>query len=538
MHDNGDSSPRILVLRLSSLGDIILTAPVYRNLREKWPGCHIAVLTKPQYASALSGHPAISEVIAFKSLFSAIQEIKKRKFTHLIDLHSNLRTLIISALSGIPLKTRYKKDAFARRVFVNFKLPRPALQRHTLDRYLETLSGFDVPLKHRSPELSDWDTAAGNDRPATPKPAANICVLQTAFLGDAVLTLPLLKRIKQSAPDCRLSVVTRPETKEVFLSCPEVDEVIADDKHSSGGFFKSLFNLAGNLRKRNFDTAILAHRSLRSSLCAFLAGIPLRIGFHSSSGRIFANSIIPFSWLIPDSERNLTLISRLFPAVNLKPADDASAHTYGAVKLPAKETVKERIAKEGISSQKRLIGIHPGSVWPTKRWLPDRYAGLIKRLASDYGAEVILVGGKADVGWNADIRKTAGSDCADWTGTTSLEELMALMGHLNLFITNDSGPMHLAAAFKVPVLAIFGPTTKELGFFPYGEGHKVIEKSLKCRPCGLHGSRKCPRNHFLCMKMISTDEVYKTAVEMLEMKKSPVTSGQGHQSQDNENTTY
>ena len=94
---------------------------------------------------------------------------------------------------------------------------------------------------------------------------------------------------------------------------------------------------------------------------------------------------------------------------------------------------------------------------------------------------------------------------------------MALMPHFKLFITNDSGPMHIATAFNVPTLAIFGPTTRELGFFPYGRGHRVLEvKGLPCRPCALHGGRKCPQGHFKCMRLITVDDVFNNAKEMLQ----------------------
>ena len=92
---------------------------------------------------------------------------------------------------------------------------------------------------------------------------------------------------------------------------------------------------------------------------------------------------------------------------------------------------------------------------------------------------------------------------------------MALMRHLKLFITNDSGPMHIATSCGVPTLAIFGPTTKELGFFPYGDSHRVVESDLECRPCSLHGGRACPLGHFLCMKLITVDQVYAAAMDML-----------------------
>jgi heptosyltransferase II len=96
----------------------------------------------------------------------------------------------------------------------------------------------------------------------------------------------------------------------------------------------------------------------------------------------------------------------------------------------------------------------------------------------------------------------------NWAGQTSLRELIAVLARCDVFLTNDSGPMHIAVACHVPTVAIFGPTTKELGFFPYGPGHIVIEKNLACRPCGLHGARSCPLVHFECMKSITPDEVF------------------------------
>ena len=96
----------------------------------------------------------------------------------------------------------------------------------------------------------------------------------------------------------------------------------------------------------------------------------------------------------------------------------------------------------------------------------------------------------------------------NWAGETSLKELIAAISRCSVFLTNDSGPMHVAVASGIPTVAIFGPTTRELGFFPYGKGHTVIEKNLECRPCGLHGAKECPLGHFQCMRQITPDEVF------------------------------
>ena len=124
------------------------------------------------------------------------------------------------------------------------------------------------------------------------------------------------------------------------------------------------------------------------------------------------------------------------------------------------------------------------------------------------------MGGRGEKDWNTEIERLAGPEnCLNLTGRTTLAELMEAIRPLKIFISNDSGPMHIAAALGVPAVGIFGPTTRELGFFPYGPGNKVIETQLACRPCALHGSRKCPHGHFLCMRLLTVEEVFKAAQE-------------------------
>jgi len=179
---------------------------------------------------------------------------------------------------------------------------------------------------------------------------------------------------------------------------------------------------------------------------------------------------------------------------------------------PPSPALAGRLAAAGIAPGARLAGVHPGAAWATKRWLPERFAELCRRLKSE-GLTPVLIGGPGDAALGAEI--AAASGAADLVGKTDLEELKSLMGRLSLFVTNDSGPMHLAAAAGVPVVAIFGATTRELGFFPYGAGHRVVEADLACRPCGLHGAKACPEGHFLCMRLLSVDQVQQACREAL-----------------------
>ncbi|HBA59727.1 MAG TPA: hypothetical protein DCZ92_02670, partial [Elusimicrobia bacterium] len=203
-------APRILVIRMSSLGDIILAAPVFRNLKARWPAATVDLLVKPQFLGAASKNSFIDNAVVFTGFFAAVRAVNAGGYDAIIDLHATLRSRLICLFARAPLKVRYRKASLARKLFVDFRIPSPALEKHTLDRYLETLAQLGVPVVHAGPELGDWSRGA-RQAELSPGPL-KICLLQTAFLGDCVLTLPLLKRLREILPGARVSVVTRPET--------------------------------------------------------------------------------------------------------------------------------------------------------------------------------------------------------------------------------------------------------------------------------------------------------------------------------------
>lgn len=481
-------------MRLSSLGDVILTGPVYKNLKAHWPDCRVSVLVKPQFAAVLKGHPGVDEVIAYRGLPGALARVRAGRFTHLLDLHATLRSWLIRRLSGVPDQSVYRKDALARRFFVAFGVASPSLQRHTVDRYLEALAAWGVPVPMRALSPADWGARADEPSPR------RVVVLQTSFLGDSLLTLPLLRRLKESLPGATLAVLTLPKHAAVFGGNAWVDEVLLDDKRGEHAGLAGLWRSARRLKDRAFDLAVIPHRSLRSALLAYLAGVPRRVGFSSSAGSFLLTDRVPFSWLAHDLERNLALARPLGAAS--APAQDEERY----IEPPAPGPELSRLlGEQGLSPAGRLAGVHPGAAWSTKRWPPERFAQICLRLARA-GLKPVLVGGPGDAPLGAGIARASGA--ADLTGHTSLEDLKSLMGRFSLFVTNDSGPMHLAAAAGVPVVAVFGATTRELGFFPYGAAHRVVEAELSCRPCGLHGARACPQGHFLCMRLVTVDRVW------------------------------
>lgn len=343
----------------------------------------------------------------------------------------------------------------------------------------------------------------------------NILVVQTAFLGDVVLVTPLLEALKERFPQARIAVVTTPTGGEILQGNPVISEIIVYDKKVTQRGWLNFLRVVRQIRERQFDLAVLPHRSMRTSLLAYLAGIPVRLGFENSIAKFLLTQSAAYLKARHEVERNLELAyslgaqrKQIKPKVYLSQEEDSFA--------------REFLAANGVSDG-FLVGLNPGSVWATKRWLPEGFAQVGDRLTKDYNTRVIVFGSAKEAEIGQQVIKNMKHTPISAIGQTNLKQLTALIKRCYLFVTNDSGPMHLAMAVATPTVAIFGPTTTDIGFGPYGEKAIVVErKGLKCRPCGLHGPKKCPQGHFACMKEISPDEVIKAATSLGELKSGQV----------------
>jgi ADP-heptose:LPS heptosyltransferase len=154
------------------------------------------------------------------------------------------------------------------------------------------------------------------------------------------------------------------------------------------------------------------------------------------------------------------------------------------------------------------VGIAPGSIWTTKRWIPERFAEVSDLLIKETSAKVIFLGSKEDEKLCLEIANLMENKPVILAGKTNILQSAAIISKCKVILSGDSAPVHIASAVKTPVVAIFGSTIPEFGFAPYGEGHLIIEKKMDCRPCGIHGKDKCPKKHFKCMTEITTSEVF------------------------------
>lgn len=329
-----------------------------------------------------------------------------------------------------------------------------------------------------------------------------ILVVQTAFPGDIVLTTPLLKGIKKIYPQSELAVVTTPQGCELLQDIKEIDFLIPYDKRGKERGIFNFWRLLRSLRKKGFDLCVSPHSSFRTSLMIYGTGAHYRIGFRESSFSFLYNMRVNRDTTLHEVERVLSLL-RLF-GVDVTKADKAP---YLEISNEIWTKAKELFIEAGISSKDAVIGIAPGSVWATKRWMAGGYASLIDRLMEKYDIKIMLIGSPAEKETGDEIMSLAKHQPINLIGKTSLRELIAVIDRCRVLIGNDSAPGHIASARNVPVVSIFGPTVPSFGYYPYGRDVYIVEKELSCRPCHHHGPNKCPEGHFRCMRDIAVEEV-------------------------------
>jgi heptosyltransferase-2 len=320
-------------------------------------------------------------------------------------------------------------------------------------------------------------------------------VIQTSFLGDTILTTPLLAQLAHRGP---VDVVTTPAAASVLTGHPAVRQVIVYDKRGTHAGLFGFTTMTSRLKAAGYDSAYLAQGSLRSALLVYAARIPERIGFATSSGSWLYTTKVAYRDDLHHAAR-LLLLSR----PNGREPTDEEMRPSLAPGAAERSVVDEQLRAHGVAPAERLIALAPGSVWATKRW--PYYTELARALAPD--ARIVVVGGAGDRVLAAEIVSAVPS-AVDTTGTLPLLASADLIGRCAVLVTNDSAPLHLASAMGTPTVAIFGPTVPEFGFGPLAPAKVVLgHEALACRPCHRHGPRRCPLTHFRCMRELSAELV-------------------------------
>ncbi|NOY78247.1 MAG: lipopolysaccharide heptosyltransferase II [Calditrichaeota bacterium] len=336
-----------------------------------------------------------------------------------------------------------------------------------------------------------------------------VLIIQTAYLGDVVLSLPLVDELRRNLTEFELDYLAIPSVMNVLENYPGISRVIPYDKRDTERGFQAFVQKVRFLKDQQYDLALLPHRSWRSASLAKWAAIPVRIGFNRSWASFLYTHVIPYDETVHEVNRNLSL---------LQPLGVLPKKKTGLQLAIAPEDIErvDAIWQESRLEQGRpCVALAPGSVWATKRWLPDRFAQLIRELTAE-GIQVVLIGGPADAPLGRELEKSASKNIANFIGKLTPRESAEAIRRCAVLVSNDSAPVHLASAVGTKVVEIFGPTIPEFGFTPFGVSHRILEKKLDCRPCGDHGGNKCPLNTFACMKSISVAEVYHAVKELLD----------------------
>ena len=334
-----------------------------------------------------------------------------------------------------------------------------------------------------------------------------ILVRATNWVGDAVMSLPALEAIRRARPEAEIVVLARQWVADLYRGQGFADRIIAFDPSGRSADAPSAGRAAAELRGQEFDSALLLQNAFQAAWIAWRAGIRERIGY-ARDGRswLLTKAIpVPRRGEIPAHEAYyyLELLRRAGWIDRLPVLEPIRLRVEPA----ASELAETKLREAGARAGALRIAFAPGAAYGSaKCWAPERYAALAGRLIADFDADVILFGTAAEHEVTERIAARMHHHPVDLTGKTTIGELPALFAACRLFIGNDSGAMHVAAAAGVPVVAIFGPTDAE-GTSPVTSLRTLVQQHVSCSPCFL---RHCPVDH-RCMTRVSVDAVYAAA---------------------------
>lgn len=328
--------------------------------------------------------------------------------------------------------------------------------------------------------------------------AEKILVIQTAFVGDAILTLPMIQVLKDNYPDSEIDVVSNPITAQIFNASPVVKNVFILSKKHEHKSILSTIKFALKLRKCNYNQIISPHRSFRTSLIVFFASGKVSVGFSNSAFSIVYNHKAEYPKKCHEVERNLKLIGA-------KTSHDAWRILP---KIVIDKTGMEKIKNIFNSLGKlKIVAFAPGSVWQTKKYPKEYIVEIINKL-SEKKIQCCLIGSGMDKALCDEIVSLSKSNAISYAGKLTIPESIEFLRKCDLLVSNDSGPTHMAMSANISCVTIFCSTVPKFGFYPYNKKSIVLSyNNLECKPCGIHGFKTCPTGTFDCGYKLLPEQV-------------------------------
>ena len=342
--------------------------------------------------------------------------------------------------------------------------------------------------------------------PANP---ARILIRSTNWIGDAIMTTPAVRTIRRNFPKAEITLLALPWVADVFTACPHIDHVFIYDKKGRHHGLSGKLRLATDLRAEHFEVTFLLQNAFEAALVTTLARIPVRAGYTTDGRRLLLTHKVKKQ---PDigKKHQVHYYQEMLQGLGLKPGPDSLELSLDPVAVRKAEAVLDRAGQPG---NRPLIGLNPGAAYgPAKRWPAKKYGRLGAQLAAATDGLIIIFGTEADKKAAREISAAVGKPVLDLCGKTSLALALACIDRCQVFITNDSGLMHVAAALNTPLVAVFG-STDHVATGPYSEQATVIRSSLNCSPCM---KTHCPTENYQCLAQIGVNEVARAALDLLE----------------------
>jgi heptosyltransferase-2 len=335
----------------------------------------------------------------------------------------------------------------------------------------------------------------------------NILIRGTNWIGDAVMTLPAVAAVRETFPRAKITVLCKPWVAALYETSPDIDEIFLFETPGRHDGVAGKVRLARDLKKKKFDLAILLQNAIEAAIITYLARIPLRAGYNSDGrGLLLTHSVQRTRAIRKVHQVHYYL--EMLASLGFRSAGPEIEVTLGK---DYHDTAGRIFDGCGVAEDELIVGMAPGASYgPAKMWYPERYAAVADKLADDFGARIALFGSKSDRDRTDLVQQYAAHECLNVAGKTSLRDAIALIARCDLFISNDSGLMHLAGALGIPLVAIFG-STNPATTSPVGKKSVVVHKDVSCSPCL---KQVCPSD-FRCMDIIETDDIYQVAKRLL-----------------------
>ncbi len=345
---------------------------------------------------------------------------------------------------------------------------------------------------------------ANSQQPTANSPKYNfkrILIVRTDRIGDVLLSTPVIKAFRDAYPYAYIAMMVSPYAQDIINGNPDLDEVVIYDKDTRHKNWINALNFALRLKQKKFDLAIALHPTNRVHILTFFAGILKRIGYDRKCGFLLTDRIKHTKHLGQkhELEYNLDLVRYL----GIEPKDKS---LFMPIRPESEKWVEDLFQQEGIAPTDKLLAIHPGASCISKIWPAERFAFVADKLIERYGLKALIVSGPKDIRIAKDVIKHLHHRAINLAGETSVSQLASLLKKCSLFISNDSGPVHISTSVGTPVISIFGRSLKGLSprrWGPLGKNDRILHKDVGCKVCLAHNCIK----GFSCINAITAEDV-------------------------------